>query len=124
MKERKTSILIVDDDLGTRETLTDILTVKGYNVTTAESGIEALAKLKRELFKVILMDNKMIGIDGIETIREIKKIVYPEVAIIMMTAYVDEALVAEALREGAYAVVYKPLDMEKTIKLIEGAMPK
>ncbi|MEE8168502.1 MAG: response regulator [Candidatus Hydrothermarchaeales archaeon] len=124
MKKRKTSILVVDDDIGTCETLADILTAKGYNVTTAESGIEAVEKLKGELFKVILMDIKMMGINGIETIREIKKIVYPEVAIIMMTAYVAEALVTEALREGAYAVVYKPLDIERIIKLIESATVK
>lgn len=121
MKERKVSILVVDDDVGTCETLADILGARGYDVTTAESGIEAVEKLKGELFNVILMDIKMSGINGIETIKEIKKIVYPKVAIIMMTAYVDDALVTEALREGAYAVVYKPLDIGRIIKLIESA---
>ncbi len=124
MKERKTSILVVDDDIGTCETLADILTAKGYNVVTAMSGVEAVEKLKEELFNVILMDIKMTGINGIETIREIKKVVYPEVAIIMMTAYVDDTLVTEALNEGAYAVVYKPLDMERIMRLIESTSTK
>jgi DNA-binding NtrC family response regulator len=64
------------------------------------------------------MDIKMPLMDGVETYKRIKAI-HPEVAVIMMTAYAVEDLVAEALKEGARGVIYKPLDFERTVGLIE-----
>jgi DNA-binding NtrC family response regulator len=61
----------------------------------------------------------MPGINGVETFKEIKR-VRPEIAVVMMTAYAVEDLIGEALREGAYGVLYKPFDMERMIGLLEG----
>jgi len=115
----KGSILIVDDDVGICETLSDIMEVKGYHTAFALDGYEAIQKVKDVAFDVILMDIKMPGINGVETFKEIKR-VRPEIAVVMMTAYAVEDLIGEALREGAYGVLYKPFDMERMIGLLEG----
>jgi len=112
-------ILIVDDDVGICETLSDIMEVKGYDAAIALDGYEAIQKVKEVAFDVILMDIKMPGINGVETFKEIKR-VRPETAVVMMTAYAVEDLIGEALREGAYGVLYKPFEMERMIGLLEG----
>ena len=114
----KASILIVDDDMGMCETLSDIMEDKGYRTVIALSGYEAVKKAKEAAFDVILMDIKMPGMDGVETFKQIKKI-HPQTAVVMMTAYAVEDLIREALREGAYGVLYKPFDIERVMSLIE-----
>lgn len=114
----KASILIVDDDVGMCETLSDIMEDKGYRTVIALDGHEAIQTVKESAFDVILMDIKMPGINGVETFKQIKRI-HPETAVVMMTAYAVEGLIREALREGAYGVLYKPLDIEKMISVIE-----
>ena len=114
----KVSILIVDDETGMRETLYDILEDMGYHTAIAVDGHEAIQKVKDNVFDVILMDVKMPGMDGVETFKRIKGI-RPDTAVVMMTAYAVEDLIAEALREGAYGVLYKPFEMERMIALID-----
>lgn len=114
----KSSILIVDDNVGMCETLSDIMEDRGYRTVVALDGYEAVERVREAAFDVILMDIKMPGMDGVETFREIKN-VDPETAVVMMTAYAVEDLIREALREGAYGVLYKPLDMERVMSLIE-----
>ncbi|MFH1650811.1 MAG: response regulator [Chloroflexota bacterium] len=114
----KTNILVVDDLRSIRLTLGGILEDKGHGVVTVEDGYQAIAAVKRQHFDVIFMDIKMPGINGVQTFREVKKI-DPEAAVIMMTAYSVEDLVKEALAEGAYAVVYKPFDINKIVALID-----
>jgi len=115
----KSSILIVDDDMGMCETLSDIMEDRGYRTVIALDGYEAVERVREAAFDVILMDIKMPGMDGVETFREIKN-VDPEIAVVMMTAYAVEDLIRQALSEGAYGVIYKPFDMERMIGLIEG----
>jgi two-component system response regulator HydG len=117
--DNKGNILIVDDDMGICETLSDIMEIKGYDTAIASDGYEAVRKVKEGDFDVILMDIKMPGMNGVETFKELKK-VRPEIAVVMMTAYAVEDLIGEALREGAYGVLYKPFDMEQMIGLLEG----
>ena len=113
------SILIVDDEVGMRETLSDILEDMGYHVAIAADGYEAIEKVKDNYFDVILMDVKMPGMDGVDTFREIKRI-SPETAVVMMTAYAADDRLRDAMSEGAYGVLYKPLDMQKMVRLVEG----
>jgi DNA-binding NtrC family response regulator len=117
--DNKGAVLIVDDDVGICETLADIMEIKGYDTAIALDGYEAIQKVEEVAFDVILMDIKMPGLNGVETFKEIKKI-RPETAVVMMTAYAVEDLIGEALREGAYGVLYKPFDMEQMIGLLEG----
>ena len=116
----KASILVVDDNVSLCKTMSFALGRKGYAVATANDGPEAIAMVEARPFDMIFMDIKMPLMDGVETYRRIKNI-RPEAVVMMMTAYAMEELVQEALQEGAYGVVYKPLDMEKVIALIERA---
>ncbi len=119
----ETNILVVDDLKGMRVTLGGILEDEGHNVVLAENGYQAIEAAKQTSFGLIFMDIKMPGINGVQTFREVKKI-NPQAAVIMMTAYSVEDLVREALEEGAYAVVYKPFDIENIVNIIESALRK
>ncbi len=114
----KTNILVVDDLRSIRVTLGGILEDKGHSVVTVEDGYRAIEAVKNSHFDVIFMDIKMPGINGVQTFREVKKI-DPKAAVIMMTAYSVEDLVKEALEEGAYAIAYKPFDIDKIVSLID-----
>jgi len=114
----KTNILVVDDLRSIRLTLGGILEEKGHNVVTVENGYQAIEAVRKAHFDVIFMDIKMPGINGVQTFREVKKI-DPKAVVIMMTAYSVEELVKEALEEGAYAIVYKPFDIDRIIAIIE-----
>jgi two-component system response regulator HydG len=114
----KTNILVVDDLRSIRLALGGILEEKGYNVATAENGYQAIEAVRKAHFDVIFMDIKMPGINGVQTFREVKKI-DSKAVVIMMTAYSVEELVKEALEEGAYAIVYKPFDIDKIVAIIE-----
>jgi two-component system response regulator HydG len=114
----KASILLVDDDKDMTETLSDILTDMGYHVETANNGLEAIEKVKTHAFDTVLLDIKMPGINGVDTFKEIKKI-RPEAVVMLMTAQSVEELVAEALEEGAYGIMYKPIDTKKLVEFIE-----
>jgi len=119
----ETNILVVDDLKSIRMTLGRVLEDEGYNVVLAEDGYQAIEVAKQTSFDLIFMDIKMPGINGVQTFREVKKI-NPQAAVIMMTAYSVEDLVREALEEGAYAVVYKPFDIENIVSIIESALRK
>jgi len=118
--EQKASILIVDDNVSLCRTLSLVLGRQGYAVNTAKDGLEALVKVQESPFDMIFMDIKMPLMDGVETYRRIKKI-RPEAVVMMMTAYAVEDLVQQALEEGAYGIVYKPLDIGKVVAVIEEA---
>ena len=117
----KINVLVVDDLKSSRLTLGGILEDEGHNVVLAENGYQAIEAAKQVPFDLVFMDIKMPGINGVQTFREVKKI-NPQTAVIMMTAYSVEDLVREALEEGAYAVVYKPFDMEHVVSIIESAL--
>lgn len=120
---KKARILIVDDNISMCRVMSFILEDKGYAVETAQSGPEAIAKVKETPFDIIFMDIKMPDMDGVETYNRIKKI-RPEAVVVMMTAYAVEDLIQEALKKGANGVMYKPLDIKKVVALIEKARKK
>jgi len=118
MTNNMTKILVVDDDKEFCTSMADILEVKGYEVESENSGAQAIAKVKEKSFDVILMDIKMPVMNGVEAFKQIKKI-SPKTAVIMVTAYSVEDLIKEALAEGAFGVLRKPLDIDKLIEQIE-----
>jgi CheY-like chemotaxis protein len=118
---KKLSVLIVDDNESLARTASFVLRRKGFETMTAKDGLEALERVKAARFDVILMDIKMPNMDGVETYRRIKEI-HPDVIVVMMTAYTMSEKVKQALEEGAYSVLYKPLDLEKVVELIGKAM--
>lgn len=121
--ERPARILIVDDDPSMNRTMSLVLKRKGYDVAVASSGPDAIEKVRQEPFDIIFMDIKMPVLDGVETFERIKEI-RSDAVVIMMTAYAVEDLIQKALREGAYGIIYKPLDIEKTVASIEGVQKK
>ena len=114
----KAKILIVDDNLSFCKTMALILKHKGHEVSIANDGFEAIEKVKKEFFDIIFMDIKMPALNGVETYKIIKKI-NDKIIIIMMTAYAVEDLIQDVLKEGAYGVIYKPLNIENILSLIE-----
>lgn len=116
--EKKNSILIVDDDDGITETMSDIFGDMGYDVAVAADGYTSIEIIKEKAVDIVFMDIRMSGINGVEAFKQIK-IISPSTRVIMMTAYSVENLVKEALREGAYGIMYKPLDMDKVVSLVE-----
>ena len=112
------SILIVDDNINLAKTMSYILKQKGHTVATANDGLEAIEKIKDNFFDIIFMDIKMPLMNGVEAFKKIKKI-KPEATVMMMTAYAVEDLVQEALKEGAYGIIYKPLDIDNMVNLVQ-----
>ncbi len=114
----KAEILIVDDEMGMRETLSDILEDMGYHAVIAVDGHQAVQKAKENTFDIIFMDVRMPGMDGVDAFKEIKKI-HPEAAVVLMTAYARDDRIREAQREGVYSVLDKPVDVKMMISFVE-----
>lgn len=112
------SLLVVDDDRGTVETLKDILEAKTYRVASAYSGEAAVEMVRRNGFGAILMDIIMPGIDGVEALKRIKAFA-PQMSVVMMTAFTRHELVEQAKEASALAVLSKPLDMDRLLALLE-----
>lgn len=106
----KKQILVVDDQIGIRKLLEEVLSEQGYDVKLASNGIEALASVGESRPGLVFMDMKMPGMDGIEALRELKKIGLSE-KVIMMTAYGELELVNEAKELGAMDYITKPFDI-------------
>ncbi len=124
MKERNTSrILIVDDDKTMAETLADVLEASDYDVTTANSGKEAISIAKHEKFDIGLLDIKMPGINGVEALKQLKKYL-PDAFFAMMTAYSFSEMIDEAKNEGAVTVIHKPIDLDFLLHLLEEVSKK
>ncbi|TFG70199.1 MAG: response regulator [Anaerolineales bacterium] len=119
-KKSSVRILIVDDNLSQGKTMAAILMRIGHAVTIAIDGLEAIQKVKESPYDIVFMDIKMPVMNGVEAYRQIK-IIRPGTVVMMMTAYAMEELVQQALDEGAYGILYKPLDIERVIAFVEEA---
>jgi CheY-like chemotaxis protein len=115
------SILVVDDDPDTCRNLADILSDLGYRVDTAPDGPAALELVRKKPYDVALLDFKMPGMDGLELYREIKRLRADTVAIIV-SAYTNTATRDEALGEGAWQVLPKPVDFPRLLGLVGEAL--
>ena len=111
MKKR---ILIVDDDQQAANILVDIFIVNGYSTDCAYSGEEALEMIKNQAYDCVLSDIKMSGMNGVELMRAVKKIL-PGIPFVLMTAYTNDKLLFEGMREGALVTMVKPLQIETLI---------
>lgn len=122
MKAPSARVLIVDDNIPFSENIADILNVKGFETICVHDGPRAVEAVKENGFDLILMDIRMPTMNGVETLKRIQEIA-PATPVIMMTAYAVEDLIREALQEGAFGVLRKPLDIEKLISTIEVGFP-
>ncbi|HHX65466.1 MAG TPA: response regulator [Chloroflexi bacterium] len=113
-------ILVVDDDLGIRETMFDILTLENYSVDVAASGEEAVERCRKERYDVALLDIRMPGMNGVETLRVLREI-DPNLRVIMITGHEVGDLASEAMEAGAEAVFRKPLDVAMFLPMLLAA---
>jgi len=119
MKEEAT-ILVVDDEEMLRKILSKILTKEGYNVHLASTGHEALEILRREKIDLLITDVKMPEMDGFDLLKTVK-IDYPQIGIIVMTAFGDAYTVRDALLLGADEYITKPFKSFEIVMVIERA---
>jgi len=114
-------ILVVDDELFVRELLLEFLSTEGYEVSLADSGEKAVKLMQTQPADLVLVDLKMPGIDGVETLKQMKKIA-PDSLAIIMTGYPTIESSIEALRQGAYDYVVKPFKLNDLKSSIEKAL--
>jgi two-component system NtrC family response regulator/two-component system response regulator AtoC len=112
------SLLIVDDDARIRSSLSRSLKEVAESIETAATGEEALGRIGSAQPDIVLSDVKMPGMDGLALLRLVRERV-PGVDVILMTAFDDLPLVANAMREGAADFLVKPLDLHQLRRLIE-----
>ncbi|MCG6880121.1 MAG: sigma-54 dependent transcriptional regulator [Deltaproteobacteria bacterium] len=115
------TILVVDDETSILQSLEGILSDEGFEVATAESGLEALKKVEETMPDLILLDIWMSGMDGIETLEKIKDL-YPRLQVIMMSGHGNIETAVKATKVGAYDYIEKPLSLEKLLLSINNAL--
>ncbi|MGE5308420.1 MAG: response regulator [Deltaproteobacteria bacterium] len=120
--ETRKTVLVVDDDELTREFFKRLL--DEYTVLTAASGEEAIYLVKKgEAIDLVLLDIKMPGIDGIETLRQMKSL-KPGISVVMISAHGTLKTNVEAAKLGALDSIAKPFDLEEMKSVIKGAVEK
>ncbi|MFZ7128243.1 MAG: response regulator [Desulfobacterales bacterium] len=113
-------ILLVDDEVVFTENMSKLLTNRGYRVQSVNSGDAAIRVMEEEDFDVVVLDLKMPGMDGIATLKEIKKLgLFTQTLILTGHGAIDTAL--EAIRLGAYDYLTKPCEIDDLVTKIEGA---
>lgn len=114
----KARVLIVDDEEGFVNSLAERLSIRDYDVTTSVNGQDAIEKVRGYNFDVVMLDVVMPGIDGLEVLREIKRI-KPLTEVIMLTALPNVEIGVEAMKRGAMDYILKPCEMEVLISKID-----
>ncbi|MBE0558093.1 MAG: response regulator, partial [Proteobacteria bacterium] len=123
MKPDEIGILIVDDEASVRDSLHQWFKADGYRVDTTDDASGALRKLQESPWDIILLDIKMPGMDGIELQRRIKHI-DSNIVTIIITAHASVDTAVQALKEGAFDYVTKPIDPEDLGRLVRNAVDK
>ena len=119
-----TNIMIVDDEAPFVETITKRLSKKGFSVVGAYSGDEALKKLEsNRMIDVVILDVKMPGMDGIDTLKEIKK-KFPLLEVIMLTGHATVESAIDGMKLGAFDYLMKPCEMDQLLDKIGEAKDK
>ena len=115
------SILIVDDEPSILQSLSGLLHDEGFEVTTAANGYQALKTIENDSPDLVLLDIWMPGLDGIETLKEIKK-ENPYIQVIIITGHGTIETAVKATKLGAYDLIEKPLSIDKVILAINNAL--
>ncbi|HJX30704.1 MAG TPA: sigma-54 dependent transcriptional regulator, partial [Thermodesulfobacteriota bacterium] len=116
----KKNILVVDDESSIRESLSGILRDEGYEVSVATDGVTALKKVEEDPPDLIFLDIVMPGIDGLETLQKLKER-FPEIYVIIISAYGTIETAVKALKYGAFDFIEKPLSLEKVVLTVKHA---
>lgn len=121
MTEIDFSLLIVDDQHGVRRLLYEAFKDEGYRVRMAQGGSEALKMVSQETPDIVLLDIKMPGMNGLETLAEMRK-TKPDLSVLMMTAYGDLEVVDKAKKMGVKHYIIKPFDIHEVRLLVRGLL--
>ena len=119
------NVLLVDDEVSFVETFSERLVMRNLDISKAFSGAEALQVLeKNHNIEVIILDVKMPGMNGIETLTKIKE-KYPLVEVIMLSVHADVESAIDGMKQGAFDYLMKPCDIDQMIaKVTEAAAKK
>ncbi|MEN3158815.1 sigma-54 dependent transcriptional regulator [Alkalimonas sp. NCh-2] len=118
----QTKIMVVEDDGGLREALVDTLTLANYQVVAAESAEQALLQLKQQSIKLIVSDVQMPGISGLELLATVRQ-QYPQIPMLIMTAYANVNDAVQAMRLGAVDYLSKPFSSEVLVNMVSRYVP-
>jgi two-component sensor histidine kinase/CheY-like chemotaxis protein len=121
--DKRSSILVVDDDQSTRKTLSLIFKRKGYEIETAGTGQEAIERAQTRFFNLALLDIKLPDMEGVELLAPLKGL-HPEIEIIMVTAHASLETAISALNRGASLYITKPLNMDEVLSTIKEVLEK
>ena len=114
-------LLLVDDEIGYLEVLSKRLTRRGFRVTTASSGTEAIRALRQWEFDLAVVDLKMEDMDGIEVLKVFKKM-DPSLRVVMLTGHGSERAAREGISQGAFDYLIKPVGLARLVETITAAL--
>jgi CheY-like chemotaxis protein len=116
-------ILVVDDEPDVREMMCAVLADEGYQVVAVEGGLQALLAAQRTRFDLATMDLRMPGMGGREALRELRAL-DPEIQVLVVSGYATPEESEACMALGAYAVVRKPVDLDRLLALVEHALAR
>ncbi|MES2123279.1 MAG: sigma-54 dependent transcriptional regulator [Gemmatimonadota bacterium] len=117
----KGRILVVDDERSIRDILVQVLGYEGYEVSAAASGGEALSMHRSAPFDLILLDVKMQGIDGLDTLEQLR-LQDPDARVVMISGHASIANAVQAVKQGAFDFLEKPLDSDRLLVTVQRAL--
>jgi DNA-binding response OmpR family regulator len=120
-KSKEARLLLVDDEIGYLEVLSKRLTHRGFDVTTASSGEEAIRALRNWDFDLAVVDLKMEDMDGIEVLKILKRM-EPALHVIILTGHGSERAARDGLAQGAFDYLIKPIGLDPLIARIRAAL--
>jgi DNA-binding NtrC family response regulator len=120
---RRSSILIVEDELIARENLEHVLKKEGYDTVAVESGALALKELEKQEFDLVMTDLRMQQVDGLQVLERTKEL-YPDTEVIMITGFATVSTAVEAMQKGAYHYLPKPYKIDEVRILVGKALEK
>ncbi len=115
-------ILVVDDDRDFAESMAMVIEGRGHKVDVAFNGRDAVRKFRATDYDIAFMDVKLPGMNGVESFMEVRKF-KPYARVVMMTGYSVQHLLSQAVAQGAWGVLHKPLDMTEILQMIEKVKP-
>ncbi|OGR96507.1 MAG: hypothetical protein A2V88_09625 [Elusimicrobia bacterium RBG_16_66_12] len=118
-EKRSLRVLVIDDQESVRSFLSRFVSRLGFEVSSVESGSRAVELVKSEGFDLYFIDMRMPGLNGLETLRGIRRIV-PSAAVVVMTGYADEELLAGVRAEGVIDILAKPFDLGRLRAIVAG----
>ncbi|HSD51726.1 MAG TPA: response regulator, partial [Candidatus Methylomirabilis sp.] len=114
-------LLVVDDDPDSCEAVAEALRLEGHAVTTAHGGDAALTLAKEQVFDIVVSDIRMPDLDGLALLRGLREST-PDVTVVLMTAFGTVEAALEAIKEGAYDYVSKPLHLDELLHTVRRAV--